>query len=67
MDEKDLRKLAKALRKQGWSVEMIGPRRMACTTPDGEFRIIIWVSRDPRAMANAVAVLRRFGFQWPPR
>jgi hypothetical protein len=63
---KDLRKIAKALRDQGFDTEL---------TKRGHLRVFldgIWVTTfsgspsDWRAYRNALAAAKRAGFQWPP-
>lgn len=61
MSGKDMRQLARRLRKQGWTVVTTGGGHQLATSPDGTQ---IRMSGSPscsRAVANAKAMLRRAG------
>jgi hypothetical protein len=65
--DKDMKKLIEALEDQGFEVEitakghpMVYRNGVLVTTFSG-------TPSDWRAMKNAIAKARRFGFKWPPR
>lgn len=66
MVHKDIKRLAKALERQGFDVE---------PTKKGHLRVYldgVWVTTMPgtpsdwRSFRNALAAAKRAGFQWPP-
>lgn len=58
---KDIRKLTKKLRKQGWQIEE-ARKHIKCWAPDGETMVTIpSTPSDHRAIKNAKAQLRRSG------
>jgi predicted RNA binding protein YcfA (HicA-like mRNA interferase family) len=64
----DLAKIIAALEHQGWRVERTRKGHWRCFAPTGEGIVHLpGTPSDRRALANAVADLRRYGFQWPPR
>ena len=64
--DKDLRKIVKALRAQGFEVE-ITTKQHVIVSRDG--RVIVVFSGTPsdwRSIRNSLARLKRAGFRWPP-
>jgi predicted RNA binding protein YcfA (HicA-like mRNA interferase family) len=63
-----LAKIIAALEDQGWRVERTNKGHWRCYAPDAEGIVHLpGTPSDHRSLANAVAKLRRYGFQWPPR
>jgi molybdenum cofactor biosynthesis enzyme MoaA len=58
--DKDLRKIAKALKAQGFDVEITGKGHIIVTR-DGDL-----IASDRRSIRNSLAPLKRAGFRWPP-
>lgn len=63
--DKELRKIVKALEEQGFECK-ITRRGHVAVTRKGEWVVTVHSSGDWRALRNALAALRRGGFQWPP-
>ena len=64
---KDLRKIAKALREQGFDVE-ISKRGHMLVSKDGHVvAVFAGTPSDWRSMKNSIADAKRAGFDWPPR
>ena len=64
----DIRKLVKAIERQGFIVSVSTKGHYLVDRPDGtRIAVISKTTGDVRAFANAVARLRRFGFIWPPK
>jgi hypothetical protein len=62
------RKLRRALEDQGWRVEPTKSGHWRCYAPDGEHIVhLAGTPSDRRSINNALAKLREYGFQWPPR
>lgn len=65
--DKDMRKIVKALEAQGFEVRTT-KRQMLAVYRDGEFvAMFAGNASDWRAIRNALAPLKRAGFQWPPK
>lgn len=68
MGRKDIAVVLNALRAQGYEVKMGGSGHWKVYDPDG--RLITTLPATPsdgRGIRNAIAVLRRAGFIWPPQ
>jgi predicted RNA binding protein YcfA (HicA-like mRNA interferase family) len=64
----ELAKVIAALEDQGWRVERTRKGHWRCYAPDGVGIVVLaGTPSDHRSFANAVATLRRYGSQWPPR
>jgi hypothetical protein len=64
----ELAEIIAALEDQGWRVERTKKGHWRCYAPGGEGIVLLaGIPLDRRSLANAVARLRRYGFQWPPR
>lgn len=65
--DKDLKKIVKALREQGFTCET-SSRGHVIVHKDGLFvTVFAGTGSDWRGMRNGIADARRFGFQWPPK
>lgn len=65
--DKDLRPIVKALKAQGFDVEVTS-RGHVMVTRDGELiATFSGTSSDWRSIRNGLAPLKRAGFRWPPR
>lgn len=65
--DKDLRKIAKALREQGFETEVNRKGHLMVYRDGRLVTTFSGTASDWRAMRNAVAQARRAGFKWPPR
>ena len=64
---KDLKEILREAEGQGWRVEE-GSKNHKLYSPDGEGLVIVAKTpSDPRGLKNAVARMRRYGFQWKGR
>lgn len=64
----DVRKLLKAIEAQGFEVTRTKKGHWLITTGDGQFvAMLAGTASDWRSWRNAIAALRRSGFQWPPK
>lgn len=63
----DGKRIRKALEAQGWRIRE-GRKHLLAFPPDPELPAVTLPSTpsDHRAWKNAIATLRRSGFQWPP-
>lgn len=63
--DKEMRKIAKALERQGFTVK-VTKRGHISVSKDGRF-VVVFAGKpsDWRAMRNAIAAARRAGFVWP--
>lgn len=62
------RKLRKALEDQDWRVVQTKSGHWRGYAPDGEHIVhLAGTPSDHRSIDNAIAKLRQYGFQWPPR
>lgn len=65
--DKDLRPIVKALKAQGFDVEVTS-RGHVVVTRDGELiATFSGTASDWRSIRNGLAPLKRAGFRWPPR
>ncbi|WP_353809177.1 hypothetical protein [Agromyces sp. SYSU T00194] len=65
--DKDLKKIIKALQKQGFEIEVTSKQHVMVYR-DG--RLVVTFSgtaSDWRSVKNGIAKARRAGFEWPPR
>jgi hypothetical protein len=68
MNRKDITEIRKALEAQGFEVKLGGSGHWKVYDPDGHLvGALPSTPSDPRGVRNAIAVLRRAGFVWPPR
>lgn len=65
--DKDMRKIAKALREQGFEVETTSKGHLMVFRDGRLVTTFSGTASDWRAMRNAIAKARRAGFVWPPR
>lgn len=66
MVDKDTKKLVKALKAQGFTVEPT-TKGHQMVTKDGTFvTVLAGTGSDRRGQRNAIAAARRHGFTWPP-
>lgn len=66
--KREVRELVREAKRQGWRVEQLKSGHIRLYAPDGKH--IVHVSGTPsdrRTLANTIADMRRYGFQWPPR
>ena len=63
---KDLRKIAKALKAQGFETEMTKRGHLMVYRDGHLVTTFSGTASDWRALKNALAVLKRAGFKWPP-
>lgn len=62
----DFRKVTKAAKDQGWSIDATKSGHPRFTNPQGEWETFSGTPSDVRAIHNFVQALRRKGFEWPP-
>jgi predicted RNA binding protein YcfA (HicA-like mRNA interferase family) len=68
MSRKEIAKILKALTAQGFEVKKGGSGHWKIYDADGRMVTVLAATpSDPRSVRNAIAVLRRAGFTWPPR
>jgi hypothetical protein len=61
----EVRELLDAAEKQGWRVELTKKGHWRCYAPDGiNIVIVSGTPSDRRSLRNAIAQMRRYGFQW---
>jgi len=68
-ESKESREIVGELRRQGWTVERTERGHYKAYPPDPAQKMVTFaggLSGDHRTVKNAVAQLRRSGFQWPP-
>lgn len=66
MMDKDLKKIVKALRKAGYTVETTKRGHVKVTREDRLVATFSGTPSDWRSLRNTLSVLRRDGFDWPP-
>lgn len=61
--------LVKEAQRQGWRVQIGGKGQLKLVPPDPSHEMVVLhgTPSDHRAFRNAVAYMRRSGFQWPPK
>lgn len=65
--DKEMRKIAKALERQGFDVK-VTKRGHISVSKDGRFVVVFaGTPSDWRGMRNALAAMKRAGFVWPPK
>lgn len=65
--DKEMRKIAKALERQGFEVKVTKKGHISVTR-DGRFVVVLaGTASDWRSMRNALAAARRAGFIWPEK
>lgn len=68
MGRKEIAAIIRELDRQGFTVDMGGSGHWKVKDGDGRLVTVIAASPgDGRGLRNAIAVLRRAGFQWPPQ
>lgn len=65
--DKELRKLVKALEAQGFEVVPTARQHLMVLLDGKVIATISGTASDWRSIRNALARLKRAGFQWPPR
>lgn len=65
--DKELRKLVKALTRQGFTTEVTRRGHVMVYKGDQLVATFSGTPSDWRSMRNALAPLRRAGFTWPPK
>jgi len=65
--DKDIRKIVKGLRKQGFEVTETTKGHLMVTRDGVLIATFSGTPSDYRAMRNALAPLKRAGFRWPPK
>ncbi len=65
--DKDLRPIVKALRKQGFDVEVTSRGHLMVTRDGVLIATFSGTASDWRSIRNGLAPLKRAGFRWPPR
>lgn len=63
---KDMKKIAKALREQGFEVTITKKQHIAVSRDGRIVAIFSGTPSDWRSMRNSIADARKAGFQWPP-
>lgn len=63
---KDLKKIAKALKSQGFEVEITARGHMLVYRDGHQVAVFSGTPSDWRSMKNSIADARRAGFKWPP-
>jgi hypothetical protein len=64
--DKDLKKIAKALKAQGFETEATRKGHLMVYRDGRLVTTFSGTASDWRALKNALAALRRAGFRWPP-
>jgi hypothetical protein len=64
---KDLKKIAKALEEQGFTVTITKRGHMAVYRDGRHIATFSGTASDWRSMKNSIADARRGGFEWPPK
>lgn len=65
--DKDMKKIAKALREQGFEVTVTKKQHLAVSKDGRIVAVFSGTASDWRSMRNGIAAARRAGFEWPPR
>jgi len=63
--DKDLRKIVKALRAQGFTVEITAKQHVIVSREDRVIAVFAGTASDWRSLRNSLAPLKRAGFRWP--
>ena len=64
--DKDLKKIVKALQKQGFEVEVTRKGHLMVYRDGRLVTTFSGTASDWRALKNGIAAARRAGFRWPP-
>lgn len=64
--DKDLKKVVKALRAQGFDVTVTRKGHLMVTHEGRFVTVFAGTASDWRSIKNALAAARRAGFRWPP-
>lgn len=64
--DKDLRKIVRALKAQGFEVAVTGKGHLVVTREGALVATFSGTASDWRSIRNSLAPLRRAGFRWPP-
>lgn len=64
--DKDLKKIVKALREQGFDVKVTRKGHLTVTRDGRLVTTFSGTASDWRSMKNALSHARRAGFRWPP-
>jgi hypothetical protein len=64
--DKDLRKIVKALRAQGFEVEVTAKQHVIVSRDGALIATFSGTASDWRSLRNSLAPLKRAGFRWPP-
>lgn len=65
--DKDLRKIVKALEAQGFTVTVTANGHLMVSRGGQVIAVLAGSASDWRSIRNALAVLKRAGFRWPPK
>jgi hypothetical protein len=65
--DKDMKKIAKALRAQGFEVTVTKKQHLAVSKDGRIVAVFSGTASDWRSMRNSISDARRAGFEWPPR
>lgn len=65
--KKDLKKIAEALREQGFEVTVTKKGHLSVARDGRIVAVFSGSASDWRSMRNSIADARRAGFEWPPR
>ncbi|MBO3146372.1 hypothetical protein GZ176_11905 [Dermatophilus congolensis] len=65
--DKDLRKIVKALEKQGYTVTLTRRNHVSVSKDGKRVATFSGTPSDRRSLLNGIAALRRTGFTWPPQ
>ncbi|PRY06789.1 hypothetical protein [Kineococcus rhizosphaerae] len=65
--DKDTKKLVKAIKAQGFTVTPTRRRHLRVVKDGHQVAVLAGTASDYRSWRNAIADLRRAGFQWPPK
>ena len=64
--DKDLRKIVKALKNQGFTVDITARGHIVVTRDGALISTFSGTASDWRSVRNGLAPLKRAGFRWPP-
>ena len=65
--DKDIRKIVEALKDQGFEVTETKKAHLVVSLNGQRVATLSQRRQDPRGLLNALAYLKRAGFDWPPR
>lgn len=65
--DKDLKKIIKALRKQGFEIEVTTKQHVEVFRDGVKVTTFSGTASDHRSLDNSVSKARRAGFKWPPK